>query len=176
MGDLRELDADVQDGSYDPIATFEAEDSSGVPEHVLSNIATMAVFDWVTGIDRITTNMLAATDQNGKVHLVPIDNRRAMAAVTSAEQGFGGEFIKKSSGYLALLANEVQAQRASVDGAVESVMEAIKRAREMDFDMLEDRFDENIMKLYVPSVDSSVCGGFSLPFRTGPRRLPSSSP
>ena len=165
VGDMRELEVDVQDGRYDPIATFEARDSSAVPEHVLNNVATMAVFDWVVGIDRITTNMLVVQDSDGKAHLVPIDNRRAMAAVTSAEQGFGGEFVKKmkSSGYLALLANEVQAQRASVDGAVDAVMNAIQRASKMDFDMLEQRFDENIMKLYVPSPDSSayiVYGGF----------------
>lgn len=163
VGDMRELDADVQDGSYDPIATFEVADSSGVPEHVLNNVATMAVFDWVVGIDRITANMLVVQDRDGKAHLVPIDNRRAMAGVTSAEQGFGAEFIKKSSGYLALIANEVQAQRASVDGAVDAVMGAIQRASEMDFDMLEQRFDENIMKLYVPSAESAaynVYGGF----------------
>jgi hypothetical protein len=165
VGDMRELEADVQDGTYDPVATFEADDPSGVPEHLLSNVATMAVFDWVTGINRITTNMLVVEDRSGKAHLVPIDNRRAMSDVTSAEQGFGNEFIKKlkSSGYLALMANEVQAQRASVDGAVDGVMDAIRRANDMDFDMLERRFDENIMKLYVPSPNSAayvIYGGF----------------
>ena len=165
VGDMREIDIDAQDGTYDPVATFEADDTSRVPEHVVDNIATMAVFDWVVGIDRIATNMLVALDRDGKAHLLPIDNRRAMVDVTSAEQGFGGEFVKKlnASGYLALLANEVQAQRVSVDGAVDAVMNAIQRASELDFDKLEKRFDENIMKLYVPSPDSSayiVYGGF----------------
>lgn len=165
VGDMREIEVDPQDGSYDPVATFEAADSSGVPEHVVNNIATMAVFDWVTGIDRIATNMLVALDRDDKAHLLPIDNRRAMVDVSSAEQGFGGEFVKKlnTSGYLALLANEVQAKRVSVDGAVEAVMNAIQRASELDFDMVEQRFDENIMKLYVPSPESSayvVYGGF----------------
>jgi hypothetical protein len=165
VGDMREIDVDPQDSTYDPVSTFEADDTSGVPEHVVNNIATMAVFDWVTGIDRIATNMLVALDRDGKAHLLPIDNRRAMVDVSSAEQGFGGEFVKKlnTSGYLALLANEVQAKRVSVDGAVEALMNAIQRVSDLDFDMLEQRFDENIMKLYVPSPESSayvVYGGF----------------
>ena len=165
VGNILEIDIDAQDGSYDPVATFEASDSSRVPAHVIDNVATLAVFDWLVGIDRISTNMLVAEDQDGKAHLVPIDNRRAMAGVTSAEQGFGNEFLKKlkSSGYLAVLANEVHARRASVDEVVAAIMGAIRRAKDLNFDTLEQRFDENIMKLYVPSPDSmayTVYGGF----------------
>lgn len=165
VGDMRELEVDVQDGTYDPVATFEVDDPSRVPEHVVDNVATMAVFDWVVGVDRIAPNMLVVQDRNGKAHLLPLANGDALVGVSAVWDGFGGEFIKslKSSGYLALLANEVKAQRASVDGAVDSIMGAIQRASKLDFDALERRFDESIMKLYVPSSESSaysVYGGF----------------
>ena len=165
VGDMRELEVDSSDGTYDPVATFEVDETSRVPEHLVDNVATMIVFDWRTGIDRISTNMLVVQDRKGKAHLVPIDNRQALTGVTSADQGFGGNFVKKlkSGSYLKLLANEVLAQRASVDGATDAIMNAIRRANELDFDMLEKRFDENIMKLYVPSPESPaymVYGGF----------------
>jgi hypothetical protein len=165
VGNMLELEEDPQDGTYDPVATFEVEDPAKVPEHVLDNVATMIVFDWVAGINRLTSNALIALDRKERAHFVPIGNGLAMVDFVSAEQGFGGKFIDslKASGYLALLANEVKAQRASLDGAVEAVMSAIGRANDIDFDKLERRFDEDIMQLYVPSTESNayvVYGGF----------------
>jgi hypothetical protein len=165
VGNMLELEDDQQDGTYDPVATFEVEDPAKVPEHVLDNVATMIVFDWIIGINRLTSNMLIALDRKERAHFVPIGNGLAMLDVVSADQGFGDKFINslKASGYMAVLANEVKAQRASLDGAIEAVMAAVRRANDIDFDKLEQRFDEDIMKLYVPSAESNayvVYGGF----------------
>lgn len=165
VGDMRELEDDPATGIYDPLATFNRDDASLVPPHVIGNLAAMAVFDWVVGIDRISSNLLVAVDRKGNAHLVPITSGLAMANTAEAGAGFGGAFIEslKESSYLAAMLLEIKLQRTSVDEVASSIMAFITRAAGLDFDRIESRFDEDILKLYVPSVDSpayKVYGGF----------------
>jgi hypothetical protein len=167
VGEMSEIVDDPDTGGYDPLATFDRDEAYAkqVPAHVIENLAAMVVFDWVVGIDRLPFNMLVVVDRKGSAHIVPITSRLAMTEVSDIIEGFGGAFVDsfKSSPYMAALVHEVKMQRASVDGIVSSIMAFVDRAAGLDFDKLESRFDEEILKLYVPSVDSQaykVYGGF----------------
>ena len=165
IGDMSELATESIFGLYDPVETFGVSDSSKYPEHVVANVATLLVFDWVVGLDRSPTDLFVLLGLNGKAHLVPTTNSPCFVGVESVMDGQGDKFIENmmSSHYLYLLANEVKFKRSSVDQVVNAVLEAIQRASSLDFNTLERRFDESIMELYVPSAESpaySIYGGF----------------